>query len=43
MAAHGHGRDARMAPEVPALAKAASMIESLVEKPENGGTPMMAR
>ena len=31
------------APEVPPWAKAASMIGSLVKKPENGGTPMIAR
>ena len=33
----------RIQPEVPPLLKAASTIESLVKKPENGGTPMMAR
>ena len=33
----------RIAPEVPPLSKAASMIGSLVKKPENGGTPMIAR
>ncbi len=33
----------RIAPEVPPLSKAASMMPSLVKNPENGGMPMMAR
>ena len=30
-------------PEVPPLSQVASMIASLVQKPENGGIPMIAR
>ena len=33
----------RIVPLVPPLSKAASMILSLVKKPENGGKPMIAR